>query len=251
MSAIKLNIKEDVKKIREDYGWGLKCVSERLGVKVNTLEDILYRDNESSLTSKSKTLRVHFLRIFLDRINESGDFPTLQLVSSIPVMKDRDFFSFVRDYYKEETEIVMHIIESAISDFAANKINIDYVTEFKKRFGGAVNDKTLAKAAKENPEFLANFISHGKIKNLTKAVAIAKLGLMADENYLGMIKSYTKDASPLVREGAYKALSEYFIEEPEKHERIYKDFKQALKEKEGEGVKRQIKSLLDLMEVYI
>jgi len=250
-NAIKMNIRDDVKKIREDYGWDLNYISSRLDIKENTLEDILYRNKETNITSKSKTIRVHFLRVFLDKINDSGDFPTPKLVSSIPVMSGRDFFSFVREFYKKENELILYIIETSIKDFISNKIDIDYIQEFKKKFEGVINDETLTLAVKENPEFLANFINHGKVKNLTKALAVAKLGLIANDNYLGMIKSFTKDNSPLVREGAYKALAEYFIEDPEKHQDLYKFFKNALNEKDGEGVKRQIKSLLDVMEMYI
>ena len=79
---------------------------------------------------------------------------------------------------------------------------------------------------------------------------MSKLGLAVNDNFLGLIKSLTRDPSPLVREGAYKALSEYFLADEAKYVDLYQFFKESLETETGEGVKKQIASLLSVMEMY-
>lgn len=247
MSAVQL--RQEVEKIFS-FGWNSKTVSHYLDVKEGTLNDVLHRKKRAQLGSKSKTIRITYFRIFLEKLFDNGLFPTIDLVESVPVMGERSFSTFIKEFYSTEEQLVIHIITESVNKFVSNRLAVDFVSEFKERFGGAINEKTLTSAAMENPQFLADFITQGKIKNFTKALAVSKLGLSVNDNYLGLIKALTRDESPLVREGAYKALAEYFFEDEQKYSYLYDDFKAALEKEKGEGVKKQIASLLNVMEMY-
>jgi hypothetical protein len=248
MSALQL--RQEVEKIC-NFGWNIKNVSSYLDVKEGTLNDVLHRKKRTQVKgSKSKTIRITYFRIFLEKISESGAFPTLDLVNSIPVMGERTFSTFIKEFYANEERLVLHIIYESVEKFKSNRLAIDFIKNFKEKFDGVVNESTLTKAAMDNPQFLADFITQGKIKNFTKALAVSKLGLAVNDNFLGLIKSLTRDTSPLVREGAYKALSEYFLADEEKYADLFQYFKDALEIETGEGVKKQIASLLSVMEMY-
>lgn len=245
-----LQLKEEVEVIQK-LGWNIENVSSYLDVGVATLNDVLHRSKRpAAKRSKSKTVRITYFRIFLEKISASGAFPTHELVDSIPVMGERNFSTFIKEFYASEEKMVVHIINESVEKFVSNRLAIDFVSLFKERFGGMVNEKTLTKAAMEDPQFLADFITQGKIKNFTRALAVSKLGLSLDDKFLGLIKSFTRDSSPLVREGAFKALAEYFFEDEEKYSGLYKEFKEALENEAGEGVRKQIASLLSLMDMY-
>ena len=245
-----IQLKHEVETIRR-FGWDVKNVSSYLDVKVGTLKDVLHRKKRAEPKgSKSKTVRITYFRIFLEKISASGAFPTHELVDSIPVMGERNFSTFIKEFYAKEEQLIIHIINESVAKFISNRLAIDFVAQFKEKFGGVINERTLTTAALEAPQFLADFITQGKIKNFTKALAVSKLGLTANDNFLGLITSVTRDPSPLVREGAYKALSEYFLNDEEKYSYLYQDFKSALETESGDGVKKQIASLMKVMEMY-
>jgi hypothetical protein len=247
MSAVQL--KQEVEKIFS-FGWNSKSVSDYLDVREGTLIDVLHRKNRVQQGSKSKTIRITYFRIFLEKISASGVFPTHDLVDSIPVMGERSFSTFIKEFYSKEEQLVIYIINESVEKFVSSRLALDFVGLFKEKFGGVINEKTLTNAAMKEPQFLADFITQGNIKNFTKALAVSKLGLAGNDTFLGLLRSLTRDSSPLVREGAYKALAEYFFNDEEKYSFIYEEFKAALENETGDGVKKQIVSLMKVMEMY-
>jgi hypothetical protein len=242
-------LKQEVKKIFS-LGWNAKSVSDYLDVTEGTLHDVLHRNKRAQLGSRSKTIRITYFRIFLEKLFANGLFPTRELVDSVPVMGERSFSTFIKEFYSKEEQLVTYIINESVDKFLSNRFSLDFVALFKEKFGGVINEKTLTQAALKEPQFLADFITQGKIKNFTKALALSKLGLAGDDTFLGLIKSLILDPSPLVREGAYQALAEYFLNDEDKYSYLYEDFKNALETETGEGVKKQIVSLMKVMEMY-
>jgi hypothetical protein len=128
-------------------------------------------------------------------------------------------------------------------------MQINYISEFEKRFGD-INEDNLTLAAVQDPQFLADFISLGQIRPITKAIALSKLGLSHDDSCLELLKGFTKNNVPLVREGAFQGLSEYFFHDENKCSELLAFFRQALKTEPALGVQNQIQNLIESMEMY-
>jgi uncharacterized protein with PIN domain len=146
-----------------------------------------------------------------------------------------------------------HYWNNELADVMLRKIEtyrrLDFVAEFTNRFGH-INGESLNRVASEDPKFLAEFISFGKIKQLTCAYALSALGIASDDAFLELIMAHTKSESPLVREGAYLGLAEYFFRDEKKYADLLPFFKHALEHETGEGVKEQILNLINTMEMY-
>ena len=164
-------LKQEVEKIFS-FGWNSESVSEYLDVKVGTLNDVLHRKRRAQLVSKSKSIRITYFRIFLERLFTRGVFPTHDLVESIPVMGERSFSTFIKEFYSIEEKVVIHIINESVDKFLSNRLTLDFVELFKEKFGGVINERTLTEGAKEDPQFLADFITQGKIKNFTTYITV-------------------------------------------------------------------------------
>lgn len=241
--------KQEVNKIQK-FGWDIDRVSSYLDLNSETIKDLVSRSPKTKeKSSKTKSIKIHYFRIFLEEVSQTGAYPSLDLVVSIPVMEEKSFSKFIDEHYSDNTNLVVHIIRDAVKRFAANRLAKDYVGEFKNKYG-MINEESLAKAALEEPQFLADFITQGKIKNFTKALATSKLGLSLNDDFIGLLKTLSVDTSALVREGAYQALAYYFIENPEKYASLYSYFVEGLKKETGDGVKKTISSLIRVMDMH-
>ena len=134
-----------------------------------------------------------------------------------------------------------------------NKLGTDDETEAFPKFRlhyGDISNETLGETVLQDPKLLADLISSAGIKPLTLATALSKLGLASDDSFKDLLQSYTKHDSPLVREGAYQGLAEYYFNDERKHEDLPHFFKSALKEETAVGACLQISNLLHAMEMY-
>lgn len=242
------SIKRDLEVI-EELGWKAEKTASYLGISPETIRDAIYRKASTKRTSVSKTRRIAYFRSFLSELKEGGVTPSEETVESITILPGKTFSKFIKEYYSESDELIRQCIHTSVEAFLASRLRIDFRAEFEKRYK-FIGEETIAQAAEKDPQFLAEFIAFGKIKPLTRAIALSKLGHSHNDSYLGLLKTFTKDEAPLVREGAYQGLAEYFFYDEKKYADLMAFFKQSLNNETGPGVQKQIRSLIDAMELY-
>jgi hypothetical protein len=243
-------LKEDYEKIIS-YGWSQDEVLKYLDLSQSTVREILYRKNKSeNVSSRSKSTRINIMRLFLDKVAESGGMPDPKLIAEIPIMK-RDFSIFVKLYYNLDFKLLNHIIDEAVERYKLSRLNIDYLSLFRQKYGD-INEQNMTEASRIDPQFMADFITHGNIRNITKAIAISCLGSVANNEYLGFIRTRTTDKNHLIREMAYDALACYYFEDEDEHASVLEEFKESLRkgEEKSPGVIMKINQLITLMETY-
>lgn len=247
---MKTSVKDDIKVI-SGFGWNNDLTAKYLRMSTHTLEDASHRNRPETNLGRTPMRKVPFFRHFLEDISKGGLRPTKKIVDSITIMPGMDFSSFIEQYYAKEEKLVIGIIDLSVEKFLARRRVVDYVEEFKSRFGGVVGEASITEAAVKDPQFLSEFIAHGQMNNTTRAIALSKLGLALDESLLGFIKAYAKDPSSLVREGAFQGLAEYYFDDEKKYSHLLAFFKSSLREEKAEGVQKQIANLIRAMEDFI
>jgi hypothetical protein len=240
-------LKKELSHIRE-LGWDADQTAAYLSISRETLTSI-NRKGIASSTTTSKTKKLTFFRRFLSELADGGFIPNQELVNSIFIIPGKTFASFIDEHYKIKDEVVDHLIDMSVSKFVSSRLRIDYVSEFETKFGD-VTEGNLSRAATENPQFLAEFAVHAEIKPLTRAIALSKLGTSLDDSFIGFLKTQTKHELPLVREGAFQGLAHYYFDDEYAYEDLLPFFRNALQAEPGEGVKSQIRGLIEAMEFY-
>lgn len=244
-------LKDDLKLIA-DLGFTPQRTARCLDLSPDTLEGILHRTATKAKAKKpstSKTKRIPYFREVLVELSEGGINVTEETLESITPLPGKNFFEFIKENYSGDEELVSHLIHQSVEAFLNSRMRINFVAVFEKRFG-SVTEESLAHAATTDPQFLADFLSLGKIKPLTKALGLSKLGESHDEAFIGQLKSSTKDEAPLVREGAFQGLAEYFFFDEKKYSDLLLFFREALANETGIGVQKQIRNLIEAMELY-
>ncbi len=250
VSQLNQNISESIDVLNEKYGFKADQVSEALELAIDTTKNYLHRKKIERGGSKAKSKRIPYFQYFLDKILENGIFPTELIISAIPVMGEQSFYTFIKEKYKEPEDTVLYIIDSSVEKFAANRLDINFENLFTNTFG-PVSEESLTMASQQDPQLLADLIAHGSLQNYTKAVAVAKLGLSVDDTFIGFLRTLAMNQkSYLVREGAYKALANYFFEDSKKYSFLVEEFQKALKNETGPGVRKQINNLIEVMEDF-
>lgn len=245
-------LKDDLKIIAE-FGFDSERTAEFLDLSPNTVNQILHRAETKKTArepSVSKTKRIPYFREILVELSKGGVSINEETLESIKPLPGSNFFQFIKENYSADEKLVSHLIHQSVESFLNSRMRINFVAEFENRFG-AVTENSLAQVASTNPQFLADFLSLGKIKTLTKAIGLSKLGGSHDDAFLGQLKSFTKDEAPIVREGAFQGLAEYFFFDEKKHFALLPFFKDALANETSVDVQKQIRNLIDAMEMYV
>jgi len=231
-----------------DHGLGIQTVADIIDVRVDSIKQELSRNNVSTKSQKitPRTRKIKFFELFLNLL-KIKHIKEMEGLKSIEIMDGLIFSQFIQKHNNLEIEIANHLFKTAIEKYLQDHLVADYVKAFKEKFD-EINYDSLQRCGQEDPSLLVNLIQYGEINPFYKGIALDCLSLNAREEYFGLIKSFTVNESPFVREGAYLGLYEYYDNDRDKYHNLKDYFTENLRSETATGVQKQIKELLYLMD---
>lgn len=110
-----------------------------------------------------------------------------------------------------------------------------------------VNEDTLNIAAEESPDLVIGLLSAKSANVLIRSAALLALAGTVDEGYFGIIKLFSTDEAPYVRESAFMGLFHYYDEFEGRHLELKQYFQKKLVTEKSLGVRTRLKQLLEMM----
>lgn len=176
-----------------------------------------------------------------------GVEPSANLFDELEVMH-RPFFEFIVEREGSDEDLVLTAVLGALENQKEKAGTRESYKRFQEIFGD-LNDRSLGRAAQEEPDLLPKLMNDEKLRPLTRANILQEIGALVRESDFGFIESFIGHDSPFIREAALRSLFDFYdpVRHPARSERVKALLDQRAAVEIAKGVKTQIQSLQEML----